>query len=158
MKEREIESAQEATYRNERFNRSMRSLDWSLSKGDSSKFAWLSDGGASAERMYAELDKDATDNNGWDIVRELKRTCAINRAMKALKSQGKHSLAETLQLIYKYGNDRNRSIRALALAEKASKMTMKNETKLKYFISKSEWNSAKARYFRNRKELLELFV
>lgn len=157
MKEREVESAQEATYRNERFNRSMRSLDWSLSKGDSSKFAWLSDGGASAERMYAELDKDVADN-GWDVVRALKQACAIQKAVKALKSQGKHSLAETLQLIYKYGNDRNRSIRALALAEKTSKMTMKNESKLKYFISKSEWNSAKARYFRNRKELLELFA
>lgn len=161
MKEREIESAREATYRNERFNRGMRSLDWSLEKGDISKFAWLGDGGASAERMYAALDGCAAEsaaNKGWRIVRERRRKARLEQALALLNAQSKHALAQTLALIYKNGNDRNRSIRALVLARKARKKSVNPKQKFKYFIFKSEWKIAKAHYFRNRRELMDQFL
>ena len=93
------------SYRNDRFNRSTRSLEAMVSgMSDVSKSAKLSDGGKSAARMYAafEPEADAPD-------REQELAGAVLRLVVA----GMDRLATTLLLIAENGNERARSIRHL---------------------------------------------
>ena len=93
------------TYRAERFNRSMRSLEAMVSgMADASKSAKLSDRGESAARMYAafEPEPDAPD-------RDQELTGAVLRLIVA----GKDHLVPTLLLIAENGSDRERSMRQM---------------------------------------------
>ena len=90
------------TYRAERFNRSMRSLEAMVSgMVDASKSAKLSDRGRSAARMYAafEPEPDAPD-------RDQELAGAVIRLIVA----GKDYLAPTLLLIAENGGERERSM------------------------------------------------
>ena len=90
------------TYRAERFNNSMRSLEAMVSgMADASKSAKLSDRGKSAARMYAafEPEPDAPD-------RDQELAGAILRLIVA----GLDYLVPTLLLITENGSDRERSM------------------------------------------------
>ena len=90
------------TYRAERFNRSMRSLEAMVSgMADASKSAKLSDRGESTARMYAafEPEPDTPD-------RDQELAGAILRLIVA----GKDYLVPTLLLIAENGSERERSL------------------------------------------------
>ena len=90
------------TYRAERFNNSMRSLEAMVSgMADASKSAKLSDRGENAARMYAafEPEPDAPD-------REQELVGAVLKLIVA----GKDHLVPTLLLIAENGSDRERSM------------------------------------------------
>ena len=90
------------TYRAERFNRSMRSLEAMVSgMADASKSAKLSDRGKSAARMYAafEPEPDAPD-----------RDQELAGAVLRLIVEGLDYLVPTLLLIAENGSDRERSL------------------------------------------------
>ena len=90
------------TYRAERFNRSMRSLEAMVSgMADASKSAKLSDRGRSAARMYAafESEPDAPD-----------RDQELAGAVLRLIVEGMGYLVPTLLLISENGSERERSI------------------------------------------------
>ena len=89
------------TYRAERFNRSMRSLEAMVSgMADASKSAKLSDRGKSAARMYAafEPEPDAPD-----------RDQELAGAVLRLIVEGLDYLVPTLLLIAENGSDREKS-------------------------------------------------
>ena len=72
------------TYRAERFNKSMRSLEAMLSgMADASKSAKLSDRGKSAARMYAafEPEPDAPDRN-QELTGAVLRGCPLPRSRR----------------------------------------------------------------------------
>ena len=96
------------TYRAERFNRSMRSLEAMVSgMADASKSAKLSDRGESAARMYAafEPEPDAPD-------RDQELAGAVLRLIVA----GLDYLVPTLLLIAENGSDKERSIQQMPRA------------------------------------------
>ena len=93
------------TYRAERFNRSMRSLEAMVSgMADASKSAKLSDRGKSTARMYAafESEPDAPD-----------RDQELAGAVLRLIVEGLDYLVPTLLLIAENGSDRERSIQLM---------------------------------------------
>ena len=93
------------TYRAERFNRSMRSLETMRSgMTDPSKSAKLSDRGENAARMYAafESEPDAPD-----------RDQELAGAVLRLIVEGKDYLVPTLLLIAENGSDREKSIQLM---------------------------------------------
>ena len=119
--------------RNERFNRSMRSLEAMIAgMSDPSKSAKLSDRGESAARMYAALEPepDAPD-------RDQELAGAVLRLIVA----GLDYLVPTLLLIAENGSDRTKSIAEMAKTNR----------------SKKDWHTAEVRYFRHRDKLLEFF-
>ena len=90
------------TYRAERFNRSMRSLEAMISgMADASKSAKLSDRDESTARMYAafEPEPDAPD-----------RDQELAGAVLRLIVEGLNYLVPTLLLIAENGSDRERSM------------------------------------------------
>ena len=94
--------------RNERFNRSMRSLEAMVAgMSDPSKSAKLSDRGESAARMYAALEpeQDAPD-----------RDQELAGAVLRLVVTGLDYLVPTLLLIAENGSDRERSIQQVPRA------------------------------------------
>ena len=94
------------TYRAERFNNSMRSLEAMIScMADASKSAKLSDRGKTAARMYAafEPEPDAPD-------RDQELAGAVLRLVVA----GLDYLVPTLLLIAENGNDREKSMKRLS--------------------------------------------
>ena len=94
--------------RNERFNRSMRSLEAMIAgMSDPSKSVKLSDRGESAARMYAALEPepDAPD-------RDQELAGAVLRLVVA----GLDYLVPTLLLIAENGNDREKSMRQMPRA------------------------------------------
>ena len=96
------------SYRAERFNNSMRSLEAIISgMADASKSAKLSDRGKSAARMYAafEPEPDAPD-----------RDQELAGAVLRLIVEGMDYLAPTLLLIAENGNDREKSMRQMPRA------------------------------------------
>ena len=110
------------TYRAERFNKSMRSLEAMLSgMADASKSAKLSDRGKSAARMYAafESEPDAPD-------RDQELAGAVLRLIVARKEH----LVPTLLLISENGSDRERSI----LHVPRSTYFLHRDTLLKIFV------------------------
>ena len=90
------------TYRAERFNRSMRSLEAMVSgMADASKSAKLSDRGESAARMYAAFESEpGTPDRNQELAG------AVLRLIVA----GLDYLVPTLLLIAENGSDRERSI------------------------------------------------
>ena len=110
------------TYRAERFNNSMRSLEAMVSgMADASKSAKLSDRGESAARMYAafEPEPDAPD-------RDQELAGAILRLIVA----GKDYLVPTLLLIAENGSDREKSIQLMS----RSTYFLHRDTVLKIFV------------------------
>ena len=90
------------TYRAERFNRSMRSLEAMVSgMADASKSAKLSDRGESAARLYAAFEPEPDPPD-----RDQELAGAILRLIVA----GLDYLVPTLLLIAENGSDRERSI------------------------------------------------
>ena len=92
--------------RNERFNRSMRSLDAMIAgMSDPSKSAKLSDRGKSAARMYAafESEPDIPDRNQ-----------ELAGAVLRLIVEGMDYLVPTLLLIAENGSEREKSIKRLS--------------------------------------------
>ena len=93
------------TYRAERFNKSMRSLEAMLSgMADASKSAKLSDRGESATRMYAafEPEPDAPD-----------RDQELAGAVLRLIVEGLDYLVPTLLLIAENGSEREKSMQQM---------------------------------------------
>ena len=93
------------TYRAERFNKSMRSLEAMVSgMADASKSAKLSDRGESAARMYAafEPEPDAPDRNQ-----------ELAGAVLRLIVEGLDYLVPTLLVIAENGSCRERSIQLM---------------------------------------------
>ena len=110
------------TYRAERFNNSMRSLEAMISgMADASKSAKLSDRGKSAARMYAafEPEPDAPD-------RDQELTGAVLR----LIVEGMGYLAPTLLLIAENGSERERSIQLMP----KSTYFLHRDALLKFFV------------------------
>ena len=96
------------TYRAERFNKSMRSLEAMVSgMADASKSAKLSDRGRSAARMYAafEPEPDAPDPNQ-----------ELAGAVLRLIVEGMDYLVPTLLLIAENGSEREKSIQQVPRA------------------------------------------
>ena len=96
------------TYRAERFNKSMRSLEAMVSgMADASKSAKLSDCGKSAARMYASLEPepDAPD-----------RDQELAGAVLRLIVEGMDYLVPTLLLIAENGSEREKSIQQVPRA------------------------------------------
>ena len=94
--------------RNERFNRSMRSLEAMIAgMSDPSKSAKLSDRGENAARMYAALEPepDAPDRNQ-----------ELAGAVLRLIVEGLDYLVPTLLLIAENGSERERSMLTMARA------------------------------------------
>ena len=92
--------------RNDRFNKSMRSLDAFVgSFRDPSKIAALTDRGAGVERMLDEIDPPP------EISRsEVNRQRKFNAARMKLIRSGLGHLLPVLRLIVKNGNNRKESI------------------------------------------------
>ena len=110
------------TYRAERFNRAMRSLEAMVSgMADASKSAKISDRGESAARMYAafEPEPDAPDRN-----QEL--AGAVLRLIVA----GPDHLVPTLLLIAENGSERERSIQLMP----KSTYFLHRDALLKFFV------------------------
>ena len=96
------------TYRADRFNRSMRSLEAMVSgMADASKSAKLSDRGKSAARMYAafEPEPDAPD-----------RDQELAGAVLRLIVEEMDHLVPTLLLIAENGSDREKSMQQISRA------------------------------------------
>ena len=90
------------TYRAERFNRSMRSLEAMVSgMADASKSAKLSDRGKSAARMYAAFEPEPDDPD---------RDQELAGAVLRLIVEGMGHLVPTLLLIAENGSERERSL------------------------------------------------
>ena len=124
------------TYRAERFNRSMRSLEAMVSgMADDSKSTKLSDRGKTAARMYAafEPEPDAPD-------RDQELTGAVLR----LIVEGMDYLVPPLLLIAENGNDRTRSIALMACSRKSGR-------------GRKKFESARKAYKRCLKSLLNFF-
>ena len=124
------------TYRAERFNNSMRSLEAMVSgMADASKSAKLSDRGESTARMYAafEPEPDAPD-------RDQELAGAILRLIVA----GLDYLVPTLLLIAENGSGRTRSIALMACSRKSGR-------------GRKKFESARKAYKRCLKSLLNFF-
>ena len=122
--------------RNERFNRSMRSLEAMIAgMSDPSKSVKLSDRGESAARMYAafEPEPDAPD-----------RDQELAGAVLRLIVEGRDHLVPTLLLIAENGNDRTRSIALMACSRKSGR-------------GRKKFESARKAYKRCLKSLLNFF-
>ena len=110
------------TYRAERFNRSMRSLEAMVSgMADASKSAKLSDRGKSATRMYAafEPEPDAPDRNQ-----------ELAGAVLRLIVEGMDYLVPTLLLIAENGSEREKSIQQVPRAS----YFRHRDTLLRFFV------------------------
>ena len=110
------------TYRAERFNNSMRSLEAMVSgMADASKSAKLSDRGKSAARMYAAFEPkpDAPDRNQ-----------ELAGAVLRLIVEGMGYLAPTLLLIAENGSERERSIQLMP----KSTYFLHRDALLKFFV------------------------
>lgn len=117
------------SYRSDRFNRSMMSLEQELDRRDLSKAPELSDRGESAARMFRELDE----RPGRRVIRVPSEvaldTPEFVRAISFIELFGKNHLRRTLGLIVRYGNDLEKILRHVS----------------------------RPTYFRHRAELLKLF-
>ena len=110
------------TYRAERFNRSMRSLEAMVSgRTDASKSAKLSDRGENAARMYAtfEPEPDTPD-----------RDQELAGAVLRLIVEGMSHLVPTLFLIAENGSERERSIQQMP----RSTYFLHRDTLLEFFV------------------------
>lgn len=102
-----------STYRNNRFNLSMHSLEWKLEGVDASKASFVSDQGAGVERMLDQLDYDRASAVKAERLEDERRVSALDAAKIALASRGYAYLIETLDLIVKNKNNRAESFKKI---------------------------------------------
>ncbi len=116
--------------RNERFNSSIRSIDWVEESGDPSKDPRQSDGGLGVQRLVEVVDFDWTrEVSEWS--REIgQRNASTVGAILRLEWSGNHHLITPLLAIFENGSD----------------------------ISSTLFKIKKSTYFRARNALLEFFV
>ena len=116
--------------RNERFNSSIRSIDWVEESGDPSKDPRQSDGGLGVQRLVEVVDFDWTrEVSEWS--REIgQRNASAVGAILRLEWSGNHHLIAPLLAIFENGSD----------------------------ISSTLLKIKKSTYFRARNALLEFFV
>ena len=93
------------TYRSERFNASLRSLDLMSEGIDPEKCSWVSDRMESVERMLTAIDRS------WMKAPNPEECLA--KALISLTRIGKDRLVPTLMLIVRNGKHREDSIRAM---------------------------------------------
>ena len=124
------------TYRADRFNKSMRSLEAMVSgMADASKSAKLSDRGKSAARMYAAFEPEPDAPN---------RDQELAGAVLRLIVEEMSHLVPTLLLIAENGSDRTRSIALMACSRKSGR-------------GRKKFESARKAYKRCLKSLLNFF-
>ena len=100
------------SFRSDRFNGSMRSLDAFVgSFDDPSKIAALSDRGAGVERMLDEIDHPEGPDDGTTAGKRKRR---LHAAEMRLHRAGLGHLVPVLRLIARNGSDRKESIWELA--------------------------------------------
>ena len=116
--------------RNERFNSSIRSIDWVEESGDSSKDPRQSDGGLGVSRMINAIDFDWTrEVSEWS--REIgQRNASTVGAILRLEWSGKHHLIAPLLAIFENGSD----IASSLLKIKKSTYFWARNALLKFFI------------------------
>lgn len=102
--------------RNDRFNKSMRSLDAFVgSFRDPSKIAALTDRGAGVERMLDEIDPPLDENDTRSGKTLSAREMKLHTAKKKLYRAGLAYLIPVLVLIARNGTNRKESIWQLTL-------------------------------------------
>jgi len=116
------------SYRSERFNRQMKSLEVLCEQRDISKWAMLSDHGAGARAIRERSVQ----------LPQLHEKHQLLAAEARLRRAGKKRLIPVLRLIVKNRNDSARSIARLAMRS-------------------TSWNAAHKKYFAHRKALLDFF-
>lgn len=116
------------SYRSERFNRKMKSLEALCERSDTSKWAVLSDGGVGARA----LREGRVQHPRLDT-----KQCIFEAEARLVRVEKEH-LIPVLRLIVKNGNDIALSIDQLSASSKS-------------------WNAARKKYFAHRKMLLEFF-
>jgi len=125
------------SWRNDRFNQAMFSLDALCEGRDISKWPALSDGGAGARTVREGLRSRLRNASAWQ-ARSTEREQRLFEAEIRLVEAGKGRLIPVLRLIAKNGNDFHASIEELA-------RTCKN------------LNSARKKYFEHRGLLMRFF-
>ena len=127
------------SYRNERLNRSMMSLEVIVAGiTDASKAKVFSDHGQGVDRMIAALDYDPRSEPRAEVNAARKRKDLLFDAEMQLVEAKKRHLIPVLLLIVENGSNRQESILSLAA-------TSKNR------------NAARKRYFEHRDLLLSFF-
>ena len=116
--------------RNERFNSSIRSIDWVEESGDPSKDPRQSDGGIGAQRLVAAVDFDWAAERASRRCEVGQRNASVVGAVLRLVWDGKPFLVKVLNLVFENGENRRLSIRKVPMST----------------------------YFRARNALLEFFV
>ena len=105
------------SYRSERFNRRMKSLETTASGRDTSKWRALSDGGLGVERVLTALDGDEdvpADASGTTkpLDEDERDELLFNAEMRLVEAHRRH-LIPVLLLIAENGPDRERSLRRI---------------------------------------------
>ena len=128
------------SYRNDRFNTGMRSLDAMLENIDIDKVRFLSDRGKGVNRMIDDIERRERSETGQtgQTGRTGRKESKLFDAEMRLAEAGKSYLIRVLLLIVENGNNRDFSINALARCSKS-------------------WNAARKKYFEHRNLLLEIF-
>ena len=116
--------------RNERFNSSIRSIDWVEESGDPSKDPRQSDGGLGVQRLVEVVDFDWTrEVSEWS--REIgQRNASTVGAILRLEWSGNHHLITPLLAIFENGSD----IASSLLKIKKSTYFWARNALLKFFI------------------------
>jgi len=102
------------SYRSEKFNARMRSLDTMVGGRDASKWPLMSDKGAGVERMLDAIDGPDPEREKAEDAVEKSRKAKYNAARKRLNRAGLGYLVPTLALIVNNGTNRQESIWTMA--------------------------------------------
>lgn len=98
------------SYRSDRFNESMHSLEMSLGDIDISKAEIFSDRGAGVERMIDAIDFDENEARELERIEDEAREQSLRNAIGALVAAGLGHTAPTLLAIVNNVNNREASI------------------------------------------------
>lgn len=98
------------SYRSERFNEAMHSLELTLTGCDISKAEILSDRGAGAERIFDAIDYDASEARAREEIEAEEFDQILKNAIVALIAAGLGHTVPTLLAIIRNVNNREESI------------------------------------------------
>ena len=133
------------SYRNDRFNQHMQSLEVMISGfADASKAKVLSDRGKGVERMLSALDHNPSDESKSEVKVEQRREIRLFEAEMRLVEAGKRHLIPVLLLIVEHGNNRTESIAILSKRRQTGR-------------GRKKFESARKAYKRCLKSLLDFF-